>query len=51
MDFLFVSGIPLTVRSPGTIKEDFNREYNPVKILQHIEDLYKKEKQLQVECE
>jgi hypothetical protein len=27
-------------------KEDFNKEYNPVKILQHIEELYKQEKQL-----
>ncbi len=27
-------------------KEDFNKEYNPVKILQHIENLYKKVEQL-----
>ncbi|HSI69452.1 MAG TPA: DUF3822 family protein [Gillisia sp.] len=30
-------------------KEEFNKEYNPVKILQHIEDFYKKEKHLQEE--
>jgi hypothetical protein len=29
-------------------KEEFNKEYNPVKILQHIEELYKKEKQLHI---